>query len=518
MPYTFLLNTNIESRLSKHIDTLFRITHSSNFNTSIQALMLIQQLTHTTQVASDRFYRTLYESLLDPRVATSSKQSLYLNLLFKSLKNDLNVRRVKAFVKRIVQVLGMHQPSFICGIFYLIRELEKTFIGLSSLLDQPEDNDSDDEEVFRDVLDEDDEQPEPAPVDETTTKKSKEKYDPRKRDPEHSNAEESCLWELLPFTTHFHPSVSLNADRLLEHEPMSGKPDLTIHTLSHFLDRFIYRTPKTSAASRGASIMQPLAGGEAKDRLVEAGKTSMQGVPLNSQNFWKKKAEDISAEDVFFHEYFNRVNKDKVKAKKGKAAAANDDAAASDDEEIGDEDAIWKALVDSRPDLEDEADSDDDLDMDDLESAYDDDSAEEGVEGEDDDEVIFNDESDVPSDEEMGDEEAGDFEGFDSPPPTTKKSKAKDAAPAAKKSAKKDEDEDEDEFDMDVSDDEAFLDSDEDLPSDMELGGVGLETDEAEPEENNKSKREKRRKLKHLPTFASADDYAALLDGEDLGM
>jgi hypothetical protein len=34
----------------------------------------------------------LYESLLDPRVATSSKQSLYLNLLYKSLKNDLNVR------------------------------------------------------------------------------------------------------------------------------------------------------------------------------------------------------------------------------------------------------------------------------------------------------------------------------------------------------------------------------------------------------------------------------------------
>jgi ribosome biogenesis protein MAK21 len=479
--------------------------------------MLIQQLTHTTQVASDRFYRTLYESLLDPRVATSSKQSLYLNLLFKSLKNDLNVRRVKAFVKRIVQVLGMHQPSFICGIFYLIRELEKTFIGLSSLLDQPEDNDSDDEEVFRDVLDEDDEQPEPVPVDETTTKKPKEKYDPRKRDPEHSNAEETCLWELLPFTTHFHPSVSLNADRLLEHEPMSGKPDLTIHTLSHFLDRFIYRTPKSSAASRGASIMQPLAGGEAKDRLVEAGKTAMQGVPLNSENFWKKKAEDISAEDVFFHEYFNRVNKDKVKAKKGKPAATDDDAAASDDDEEVDEDAIWKALVDSRPDLEDEVDSDDDLDMDDLESAYDDDSAEEGVEGEDDDEVIFNDESDVPSDEEMDDEEAGDFEGFDSPPPTTKKSKAKDA-PASKKSAKKDDEDDEDAFDMDVSDDEAFLDSDEDLPSDMELGGVELETAEPEPEENNKSKREKRRKLKHLPTFASADDYAALLDGEDLGM
>lgn len=161
--------------------------------------MLIQQLTSSHQVGSDRFYRTLYESLLDPRVATSSKQSLYLNLLFKALKNDVNVRRVKAFVKRLVQILGMHQPAFICGIFYLIRELEKTYAGLQTLLDQPEENDSDDEEVFRDVPDEDDEQP-LEPVEESTKpQKLSNGYDPRKRDPEHSNAEKTCLWELVSF-------------------------------------------------------------------------------------------------------------------------------------------------------------------------------------------------------------------------------------------------------------------------------------------------------------------------------
>lgn len=160
--------------------------------------MLIQQLTSSHQVASDRFYRTLYESLLDPRVATSSKQSLYLNLLFKSLKSDLNVRRVKAFVKRIVQVLGLHQPSFICGVFYLIRELEKTFNGLQSLFDQPEDNESDEEEVFRDVPDEDDEQPEPTPIAATKSKPTN-GYDPRKRDPEHSNADKTCIWELVRY-------------------------------------------------------------------------------------------------------------------------------------------------------------------------------------------------------------------------------------------------------------------------------------------------------------------------------
>ncbi|KAJ5794087.1 hypothetical protein N7457_000686, partial [Penicillium paradoxum] len=491
-------------RMSKHLDTLFRITHSSNFNTSIQALMLIQQLTVSNQVSGDRFYRTLYESLLDPRVATSSKQSLYLNLLYKSLKNDLNVRRVKAFVKRLVQVLGMHQPSFICGVFYMIRELEKTFTGLSSLVDQPEDNDDDDEEVFRDVLDEDDEQPEPAPVIEA--KKQNNVYDPRKRDPEHSNADRSCLWELLPFTSHFHPSVSLNAANLLEHNPMSGKPDLTLHTLTHFLDRFVYRTPKASATSRGASIMQPLAGGETADRLVEAGKRAQNQLPLNTETFWKKKANDVAAEDVFFHEYFTRVNKDKekVRGKKGKDVGAGDEEGLSDDE-----DQIWKALVDSRPELEADEDSDDDLDMSDLESALEDDDDE--IEGEDEGDsdggVIFNDESDVPSDE---DEEMGEFSELEEAAPAAKTKKA------AKKPSKEDE-EDSDDFDMDVSDDEAFIDSDEDLPSDMELGGVELE-EPADVPAPAESDRKKRRKLKQLPTFASAEDYAALLADEDDGM
>lgn len=289
---------------------------------------------------------------------------------------------------------------------------------------------------------------------------------------------------------------------------MSGKPDLTLHTLTHFLDRFVYRTPKATAAARGASIMQPLAGGDTADRLVEAGKSAPQAVPLNSENFWKKKADEVAAEDVFFHEYFNRVNKDKTRAKKGKSA---EDPVDRDEEGIDglsdNESEIWKALVDSRPDLEADEDSDADLDLDDLDSAYDHDEDEGEDEEGGDDEVIFNDESDAPSDEAM---EEADFDGFDdettAPAPTAAKK-------VGKKTAKNEPtEEDEDAFDMDVSDEEAFIDSDEDLPSVMGLGGVELPPTEAS------SERKKRRKLKHLPTFASADDYAALLEDEDNGM
>lgn len=184
-----------DSTLEKHLDTLFRITHSSNFNTSVQALMLIQQLAASKQLAVDRFYRTLYESLLDPRLITSSKHALYLNLLFRAMKNDVDVRRVKAFVKRLIQVLSLHQPSFASGILFLIAELQTTFPDLHTLLDEPEDNDDDGEEVYRDVREDDE-----GPISEATGHHTV-AYDGRKRDPEHSNAHRSCLWELVSDST-----------------------------------------------------------------------------------------------------------------------------------------------------------------------------------------------------------------------------------------------------------------------------------------------------------------------------
>lgn len=105
------------------MDTLFKVTHTGTFNTSIQALTLVHQVALARQTVSDRFYRTLYDSLFDTRLITSSKQAMYLNLLFKALKNDTSISRVMAFVKRLLQMLGMHQPPFICGALYLLGEV-----------------------------------------------------------------------------------------------------------------------------------------------------------------------------------------------------------------------------------------------------------------------------------------------------------------------------------------------------------------------------------------------------------
>lgn len=193
IPYT---NTNDEA-FEKHMDTLFKVTHSSNFNTSIQALMLIQQLVAAHHGSADRFYRTLYESLLDPRLLTTSKQALYLNLLFKALRSDHNVRRVKAFLKRLLQVVSMHQASFACAAIYLVREMVTVFPSLQSFIEQVEEGESDQEESFRDVQDEHI-HPSRLPRANGPAHGNKSRaYDGRKRDPQHSNAEHSCFWELV---------------------------------------------------------------------------------------------------------------------------------------------------------------------------------------------------------------------------------------------------------------------------------------------------------------------------------
>ncbi|KAB8289561.1 hypothetical protein EYC80_010719 [Monilinia laxa] len=461
--------------LEKHMDTLFRITHSSNFNTSIQALMLIEQLSTTKHLAVDRFYRTLYESLLDPRLVNSSKHALYLNLLYRALKADVNIKRVKAFAKRMLQIVTLHQPPFICGIIYLMRELEVTFPGLKSLLKDPEANDEDEEEVYRDVP-EDGETVE-IQTPENPSKPKADTYDGKKRDPEHSNADKSCLWEIIPFLVHFHPSVSLFTERLLNDEKMPPKPDLASHTLTHFLDRFVYRNAKASSgAPKGSSLMQPLAGGASQGILVSNHGSKVQQ-SVNTEAFWRKKAEDVAVDEVFFHKYFNQIGKGKDSSKKKQKKKGED----GEDDEEEDEDEIWQALVESKPDIEG-PESDDDLEMDDFEMSEDDSEGGVDVEGSDG-EVDFEGE-----DEKMQDAEEDDGEGIFS----------------------------EEDDDLKDSDDEAGSDMDALFESELQRAKSPEQEDE-----KKETSRSKKRKLKNLPTFASAEDYAAMLDNdgdEDMGM
>ncbi|KAI5370347.1 Putative CCAAT-binding factor [Septoria linicola] len=468
-----------DPNFEKQLDTVFRVAHSANFNTSIQALMLLQQISSRKHFGADRFYRTLYESLLDPRLFNSSKQVMYLNLLYKSLKADLNAKRVQAFVKRMLQVITMHEPAFACGVLYLIHELEGTFPSIRKMISEPEIADEDEEEHFVDVPEDGSSNPNA----DSSTLTHKVLYDPRKRDPEHSQAERTCLWDLLPLLRHFHPSVALFAEAVSGTKEMPPKPDPTQHSLMHFLDRFVYRNPKTKQEkTHGSSIMQPLAGAKAADLLVKPGDPS-QRAPLNSEAFWAKKVENVAADEVFFHNYFNAAGNAKKKPTKEKKQRDPED---SEDEDAM-EDQIWEAIANSRPEVEGPG-SDDELSMGDLESLSggSDDESEGGI--------------DLGGEDGDGAMDMDTFAGMDG---------------FGGDDGEAEDDLDSDDMpDLDDDDEDAMRGDDDDVPFD----GFGAEEEDEQPESNaarNKKKRADKKKLKNLPVFASAEDYAKLIGDDD---
>ena len=140
----------------------------------------------------DRFYRALYASLVDPRLGTSNKQALYLNLVFKALKADHDSTRVAAFVRRFVQVLASGIGAggaieFVAGGLYLLGEVclsscthtqSISHIVFQLLSSTP---------ALRQLL---------------SSSKSKASsdapsYDPRKRDPQYAHAFASPMYELV---------------------------------------------------------------------------------------------------------------------------------------------------------------------------------------------------------------------------------------------------------------------------------------------------------------------------------
>ncbi|NXJ83467.1 CEBPZ protein, partial [Trogon melanurus] len=326
-----------DEKVKEQMDTLFKVLHLVNFGTSVQALMLLFQVMDSQQTVSDRYYAALYKKLLDPALATCSKPSMFLNLVYKSLKADVVLRRVKAFVKRLLQVTCGQMPPFICGTLYLLSELLKVKPELRvQLQDHAE---SDDEECFKDQ--EEAEEAEERFVDadkeiggEKSTmensaktknssstaswvhhlnmggRKSGASYDPMHRSPLYCGAENTSLWELKKLSEHFHPSVALFAKTILEgnHIQYSGDP-LQDFTLMRFLDRFVYRNPKLHKGKENTSsvVMQPKKKQFMKD---------MRNLAVNSKEFCAKDESKIPVDEVFFHRFYSKFDKKRREQKR----------------------------------------------------------------------------------------------------------------------------------------------------------------------------------------------------------
>jgi ribosome biogenesis protein MAK21 len=215
--------------------------------------------------------------------------------------------------------------------------------------------------------------------------------------------------------------------------------------------------------------MQPLAGGDSKAVLL-SNRSSHTTQPLNTEAFWRKKAEDVAVDEVFFHKYFSQIGKSKQAPSKKRSTKGEDV-----EDEDAEEDEIWQALVESRPEVEGDSDESDmemlDLDNSDAEEDSDVDMSDGGVE--------IN----------MEDDES-DLEGPDMDEAALSGSEV----------------ESEPEIPMDDEGD------DED-----DLFAKELQTAQPANEDKDETETSKKRKqrLKKLPMFASMEDYAEMVDNDD---
>ncbi|KAL6335343.1 hypothetical protein AAG906_029586 [Vitis piasezkii] len=146
---------------------LFQLVHSNNFNIGVQALMLLDKISSKNQIVSDRFYRALYSKLLLPAAMNSSKAEMFIGLLLRAMKNDVNLKRVAAFAKRILQMALQQPPQYACGCLFLLSEVLRARPPLWNAVLQNESVD-DELEHFEDIVEETEN--EPSTVKETEDK------------------------------------------------------------------------------------------------------------------------------------------------------------------------------------------------------------------------------------------------------------------------------------------------------------------------------------------------------------
>lgn len=154
--YPFLKN---KQSLIKHVDTLFKITHTTQFATAVQALTLISHIalptptrarssttSHDATIAHDnatvaidkddgggstdtddagivtRYYRALYSMLFSEQILSRTRNTLFFKLLFRSLKFDPSMERKLAFMKRLTILLLQCNSAIAAGILLLLSE------------------------------------------------------------------------------------------------------------------------------------------------------------------------------------------------------------------------------------------------------------------------------------------------------------------------------------------------------------------------------------------------------------
>ena len=392
------------SSLSSHVETMYRVVHmTTNFGTALQALTLLFQLSggaknplvpNETQesfviTSSERFYSTLYKKMLDISGLSNSsaKQALFLNLLYKAMKSDEETNRSVAFVRRLLQSCSYLPSHLVCSMLYLLSELFRNRPDIkqafTNILRKPEaslalsntnllntdevisvkgkeEESSSDEEYYRDVKSEDEDETSgnKTKISDTSSwvfkdislsKKKLGKKEASKRfgyNPEHRNPlyalgmegsqkfeafhdSTQCSWELSELSYQFHPSVQLFVQHLLDEKGPSpityGGDPLSDFTLIRFLDRFVFRNPKKDPGKGKPSSVF------GKRNVYRP--TGIKNLAVDGKEYAGiADSSKIPADERFIHTYFRRYSIGRVNKVDDHPTVDDDNASVNSDD------------------------------------------------------------------------------------------------------------------------------------------------------------------------------------------
>ncbi|CAG0895017.1 unnamed protein product [Darwinula stevensoni] len=314
-PYLPLDGEKKKSLINEELETMYKIVHVSPFSVATQALMLIFHVLQRKGSLSDRFYMILYRKLLDPALLSSSKQNQFLNLLFKALTQDSVLPRLRAFLKRLLQ-LCLHFPvPLVCGFLILISTVLKqnpTIVAIKSksFLEDGQsvsEEDGSGEEDYKDVQDSDEEEKSPETKPHSSWvhkqnlligrgKRTQNRYDPTCRNPLYAGAESVSFWELKSLTAHCHPTIAVFAQKICDGESINYSSDpMQDFSLSHFLDRFVFKNPKN--LNREHQLPQDMIMG--KRRLQQQFPAA-----VNMEMLLSMEEHQVPVEEKFLYRYY----------------------------------------------------------------------------------------------------------------------------------------------------------------------------------------------------------------------
>ncbi|TKR87321.1 hypothetical protein L596_011735 [Steinernema carpocapsae] len=292
------------SDLLAEIDSLYKLVHIAKYSTSLQTLKLIMQVLTASEGVSDRFYSALYGKLLDSH--TSSLENQLFALVYKAIEKDPVDERVRAFVKRLLQMALVNRPSYACATLIIVSKIQQTRNILKSSkaadttlyvragevkTDELSDEEEDDGFIAGWIH---------RPVKKDNAKHGvSNAYDPSARNPLFANANKTVDTELALLARHYHPSVRVFASNLLEGTPVVYKGD-PFHDFSmlRFLERFVFKNPKTKKED------------ETKPKRKELGiqykkyePSGIRGLAITSEEFLSKKRQQIPVDEQYLHRF-----------------------------------------------------------------------------------------------------------------------------------------------------------------------------------------------------------------------